>query len=52
MIGKFVNAVYMASIQEKWDVLFFYFLNFIMVSIDFSLYFRNRRLANTDKAKV
>ena len=28
----------------KWDVMFFYVLNFCFVSIDFSLYFRNLRL--------
>lgn len=28
----------------KWYVLFFYVLNFVMVSADFILYFRNKRL--------
>ena len=28
----------------KWYVLFFYFLNLFMVSVDLVLYFRNRRL--------
>lgn len=42
--SKFVNEAYMASIGEKWYVLFFYFLNLFMVSVDFALYFRNLRL--------
>ena len=28
----------------KWYVLFFYVLNFVMVSLDLILYFRNKRL--------
>ncbi len=42
--GKFLNPVYMAEIAEKWYVLFFYVLNFIMVSADLILYFRNKQL--------
>ena len=42
--GKFLNPTYMAQFAEKWYVLFFYVLNFIMVGIDFVLYFRNKRL--------
>lgn len=42
--SKFVNEAYMASIAEKWYVLFFYFLNLAMVGIDLLLYFRNRKL--------
>ncbi len=42
--SKFLNETYMASINEKWYVLFFYFLNLLMVSVDFALYFRNRML--------
>lgn len=45
--SKFVNPDYMADISHKWYVLFFYFLNFIMVAADLCLYFRNRGL---DKA--
>ncbi len=44
IIGKFINPVYMAEIGTKWYVLFFYFLNFIMVATDLVLYFRNKRL--------
>ena len=42
--SKFLNEAYMASIGEKWYVLFFYFLNLTMVGIDLILYFRNRSL--------
>lgn len=44
IISKFLNETYMASISEKWYVLFFYFLNLTMVGIDLLLYFRNRAL--------
>ena len=42
--SKFVNVEYMANIENKWYVLFFYVLNFIMVSIDLGMYIRNYRL--------
>ena len=42
--SKFVNEAYMASIGEKWYVLFFYVLNFIMVGIDLLMYVRNSKL--------
>ena len=42
--GKFLNPSYMAQIAEKWYVLFFYILNFIMVGTDLILYFRNKQL--------
>ncbi|MBQ3603817.1 MAG: hypothetical protein IJA02_08245 [Clostridia bacterium] len=42
--AKFMNEAFMASKSEKWYVLFFYFLNLIMVSADLVLYLRNRRL--------
>lgn len=44
IIGKLINPAYMASIDEKWYVLFFYFLNFLMVFTDLMLYFRNKSL--------
>ena len=44
IVSKFLNDAYMASFATKWYVLIFYFLNFIMVSIDLCLYFRNKRL--------
>ncbi len=42
--SKLLNETYMASFSSKWYVLFFYVLNFIMVSIDLCLYIRNYRL--------
>ena len=42
--GKFLNPTYMAEFAQKWYVLFFYILNFVMVSADLILYFRNKRL--------
>ena len=42
--SKFVSESYMAQFSEKWYVLFFYFLNLAMVTLDFLLYLRNRRL--------
>lgn len=42
--SKFVNEAYMASFSEKWYVLFFYVLNFIMVSCDLCMYVRNAKL--------
>ena len=49
--SKLVNEAYMASIGQKWYVLFFYVLNFLMVSLDLCLYVRNYRLdkANGEK---
>lgn len=46
--SKFLNEAYMASINEKWYVLFFYFLNLLMVGADLILYFRNRSLDNRE----
>ena len=42
--SKLVNETYMASFGEKWYVLFFYVLNFFMVSADLAMYIRNRKL--------
>lgn len=44
IISKFVNEAYMAEIGSKWYVLFFYFLNFIMVGADLVIYVRNYKL--------
>lgn len=44
IIGKLMNETYMADFASKWYVLFFYVLNFVMVSADFMLYFRNKKL--------
>ena len=42
--SKFLNAGYMAEFSNKWYVLVFYILNFIMVSFDLGMYIRNRKL--------
>ena len=42
--AKFMNETFMNSISQKWYVLFFYFLNLVMVSADLVLYIRNRKL--------
>lgn len=42
--SKFTNDVYMAQFAQKWYVLFFYFLNLIMVGLDLCLYARNNAL--------
>ena len=42
--SKLLNHAYMASFSQKWYVLVFYILNFVMVAIDLILYFRNKRL--------
>ena len=47
--SKLCNSAYMANIGQKWYVLFFYVLNFIMIGADLCLYARNWRL---DHAKV
>ena len=44
IISKFVNDAYMADFGKKWYVLFFYFLNLIMVSTNLCIYIRNTRL--------
>lgn len=48
--SKFLNESYMASFSEKWYVLFFYFLNLVMVGIDLILYARNKRLDKQNNA--
>ena len=47
--SKFTNPVYMAVFDEKWYVLFFYFLNIYMVSLDVVLYFRNRYIEKNSR---
>ena len=42
--SKFVNEAYMAAFAQKWYVLFFYVLNFIMVGADLLMYVRNKKL--------
>ena len=40
--SKLMNEAYMAAFSEKWYVLFFYVLNFCMVTTDICLYFYYR----------
>ena len=42
--SKFMNEAYMASFAEKWYVLVFYIINFLMVGADICMYIRNYRL--------
>ena len=42
--SKLVNEAYMAAFSQKWYVLFFYCLNFVMVGADLLMYVRNKRL--------
>lgn len=42
--SKLVNEGYMATIAQKWYVLFFYVLNLLMVGADLVLYARNYKL--------
>ena len=49
IISKFTNEAYMASFASKWYVLFFYFLNLMMVGADLCIYARNYKL---DKAAL
>ena len=42
--SKLVNAEYMANFANKWYVLFFYVLNFLMVGADIVMYIRNLKL--------
>ena len=42
--AKLTNETYMANFGEKWYVLVFYCLNFIVVGADLVLYIRNKQL--------
>lgn len=44
IVSKLVNDTYMSQIGQKWYVLFFYVLNFVMVSADVVMYVRNSKL--------
>lgn len=44
ILSKFLNESYMMSFSSKWYVLFFYFLNLIMVGADLCIYVRNYKL--------
>ena len=47
--SKLINKDYMSHIGQKWYVLFFYVLNFIMVATDLCLYYRNKHLDNINE---
>lgn len=49
--SKFMNESYMASFAQKWYVLVFYILNFVMVFADLCLYFRNKKIDKENSAK-
>ncbi len=49
--SKFVSESYMAAFAEKWYVLFFYFLNILMVIADLGLYIRNYALDKKNGVK-
>ena len=42
--SKLANEAYMAEIADKWYVLLFYVLNFLMVGADVVMYIRNYKL--------
>ena len=44
IISKLVNKAYMAEFSTKWYVLVFYCINFVMVGVDFCIYWRNKHL--------
>ncbi|MBQ4116344.1 MAG: hypothetical protein IJD37_03100 [Clostridia bacterium] len=50
--SKLINEAYMAQFAQKWYVLIFYILNFVMVGIDTVLYFRNKRLDKLAEQKA
>ena len=49
--SKLVNEAYMASFAQKWYVLVFYVINFLMVGADICMYVRNYRLDQKRKAE-
>ncbi len=50
--SKLINEAYMANFAQKWYVLFFYVLNFIMVGADLCIYVRNYRLDKMAKGEA
>ena len=52
IISKLVNQNYMANFAQKWYVLVFYVLNFIMVGADLIMYVRNYRLDKKAAAAI
>ena len=50
--SKFLNDAYMADFANKWYVLVFYVLNFLMVFADLMMYVRNYRLDQAAKMEA
>lgn len=50
--SKFMNKAYMEAFAQKWYVLVFYILNFIMVGADLILYYRNYQLDKKAEAEA
>ena len=50
--SKFMNPDYMAAFAQKWYVLVFYILNFVMVGTDLILYYRNYQLDKKAEAEA
>ena len=44
IVSKFMNPSYMEMFAEKWYTVVFYILNFIVVSVNLAIYFRNKNL--------
>ena len=49
--SKLCNEAYMTSFGQKWYTLVFYVINFLMVTVDLLIYFRNYRLDKASKAE-
>lgn len=49
--SKFINPDFMANFNTKWYIVFFYCLNFVMISADLFMYFRNRKLDKEREGK-
>ena len=52
VVSKLLTPSYMMSIGEKWYVLFFYFLNLLMVGMDIVMYVRNYKFEQIKKGTL
>lgn len=52
IVSKLLTPSYMMSIGEKWYVLFFYFLNLLMVGMDIVMYVRNYKFEQIKKGTL
>ncbi len=50
--SNLVNPIYISQIGQKWYVLFFYVLNFVMVFADLIIYIRNRKLDRAREEQI